>query len=167
MGSFLSVAIWESQFSLYGNSVNVAGKNRFLASQFLEEVKDKSYVKFPDANPEEKLKELEQNILFLKYGGEQNNLKLNPLDEQFQNDWEEVYTRFQNLKSDYGDFQSIEGKQTLSPFDITPLEISSLILISASDKLVNKMGLLIDRNYETLLVTQILLVGLNVTVHEV
>ena len=165
MGSFLSVAIWESQFSLLGNSVNVAGKNRLLTSQFLEEVKDKAYVKMPDADPEEKLEKLEQNILFLQYGGEQDNLKLKPLDEQFQNDWELVYSNFQNLKSDYESFKSISGEQTLSPFDITTLEIDSLILISTSDNLVHKMGLMIDDISETLLVTQIILVVVNVTVH--
>ena len=165
MGSFLSVAIWESQFSLLGNSVNVAGKNRLLTSQFLEEVKDKAYVKMPDADPEEKLEKLEQNILFLQYGGEQDNLKLKPLDEQFQNDWELVYSNFQNLKSNYENFKSISDEQTLSPFDITTLEIDSLILISTSDNLVHKMGLMIDDISETLLVTQIILVVVNVTVH--
>ena len=165
MGSFLSVAIWESQFSLLGNSVNVAGKNRLLTSQFLEEVKDKAYVKMPDADPEEKLEKLEQNILFLQYGGEQDNLKLKPLDEQFQNDWELVYSNFQNLKSNYESFKSISDEQTLSPFDITTLEIDSLILISTSDNLVHKMGLMIDDISETLLVTQIILVVVNVTVH--
>ena len=165
MGSFLSVAIWESQFSLLGNSVNVAGKNRLLTSQFLEEVKDKAYVKMPDADPEEKLEKLEQNILFLQYGGEQDNLKLKPLDEQFQNDWELVYSNFQNLKSNYESFKSISDEQTLSPFDIITLEIDSLILISTSDNLVHKMGLMIDDISETLLVTQIILVVVNVTVH--
>ena len=61
MGNFLSVAIWESQFSFLGNSVNVAGKNRLLTSQFLSEVKDYAYVKLPDSDPDFHLKQLEEN----------------------------------------------------------------------------------------------------------
>ena len=165
MGSFLSVAIWESQFSLLGNSVNVAGKNRLLTSQFLNEVKDHSYLNLPDANPEEKLQLLEENILFLKNGGEQNNIELNPLSEELHPEWEQVYYDFQMIESDFEDFKSISGHQTLSPFDITSLEVDSLVLISSSDVLVNKMGLMVDSITYTLVVLQIILVMVNVTVH--
>ena len=109
MGNFLSVAIWESQFSFLGNSVNVAGKNRLLTSQFLSEVKDYAYVKLPDSDPDFHLKQLEENILFLKDGGMHNNLELNPLDEQFHEDWQEVYSNFQSLETNYESFKAISG----------------------------------------------------------
>lgn len=165
MGSFLSVAMWESQFSLLGNSVNVAGKNRLLTSQFLNEVKDYGYLNLPDANPDEKLRLLEENILFLKNGGEQNNLKLSSLDEQFYPEWDQVYYHFQMVKFDYENFKSISDNQTLSPFDITSLEVDSSVLINSSDILVNKMGLMIDSLSNTLVGLQTILVVINVAVH--
>lgn len=164
MGSFLSVAIWESQFSLIGNSINVAGKNRLLTSQFLSEVKDHAYVKLPDSDPDYHLKQLEENILFLKNGGENDNLKLNPLDERFHGDWEKVYSNFQLLETNYQSFKALPNDQ-LSPFDIYSLETDSMILISSSDNLVEKMGILIDDVSETLITIQIILLIVNVAAH--
>lgn len=165
IGSFLSVAIWESQSSYLGNSVNVAGKNRLLTSQFLNEVKDSSYLKLSDADPENKLNQLEQNILFLKYGGIEDRIQLQPLDEKFNNDWEQVYSNFQNLKSNFEKFKSLDSKQSLSPFDITSLEIDSLMLIAASDVLVYNLGLEVDNSSTFLIGIQIVLLIVNVTVH--
>ena len=165
IGSFLGVAYWESQFSLLGNSVNVAGKNRLLTSQFLNEVKDDAYVKLPDSDPEGKLNELEQNILLLKNGGDQNNFKIDPLREEFNPDWELVYEQFKTIRTDYQDFKLIQSEQNLSPFQISTLEIDSLILINYSDTLVQNMGLLVDESTQKLIVFQITLLGFNVAVH--
>ena len=165
MGNFLSVAIWESQFSFLGNSVNVAGKNRLLTSQFLSEVKDYAYVKLPDSDPDFHLKQLEENILFLKDGGMHNNLELNPLDEQFHEDWQEVYSNFQSLETNYESFKAISGVQSLSPYDIRTLEIDSMILISSSDNLVEKMGIMIDDVSDTLIIVQMILLIVNVAAH--
>jgi signal transduction histidine kinase len=143
----------------------VAGKNRLLTSQFLNEVKDSSYLKLSDADPENKLNQLEQNILFLKYGGIEDRIQLQPLDEKFNNDWEQVYSNFQNLKSNFEKFKSLDSKQSLSPFDITSLEIDSLMLIAASDVLVYNLGLEVDNSSTFLIGIQIVLLIVNVTVH--
>ena len=165
VGSFLGVAYWESQFSLLGNSVNVAGKNRLLTSQFLGEVKDYAYLKLPDSEPEKKLNELEQNILILKNGGEQNNFKIDPLREEFNQDWELVYEQFKTIRTDYQDFKLIQSEQNLSPYQISTLEVDSLILINYSDILVQNMGLLLAESTQTLIIFQITLLGINVGVH--
>ena len=78
VASFLAIATLESQLSSLGNTVNVAGKNRFLASQFMDELKDWAYVKNPHANPEIKLKVLEENIQILKNGGNSNGVIISP-----------------------------------------------------------------------------------------
>ncbi|MFB5631976.1 MAG: histidine kinase, partial [Nitrosopumilus sp.] len=143
----------------------MAGKNRLLTSQFLNEVKDSSYLKLSDADPENKLNQLEQNILFLKYGGIEDRIQLQPLDEKFNNDWEQVYSNFQNLKSNFEKFKSLDSKQSLSPFDITSLEIDSLMLIAASDVLVYNLGLEVDNSSTFLIGIQIVLLIVNVTVH--
>jgi hypothetical protein len=57
----MTLTVFESQSALLGNSINVAGKNRFLASQFIDEVKNFNYLKNPEADPEEKLIALEES----------------------------------------------------------------------------------------------------------
>ncbi|MFB5618599.1 MAG: hypothetical protein ACE5RE_03275 [Candidatus Nitrosomaritimum aestuariumsis] len=84
LGSFMTLTVFESQSALLGNSINVAGKNRFLASQFIDEVKNFNYLKNPEADPEEKLIALEENIYLLKNGGMLNEQEIQSLDVQFE-----------------------------------------------------------------------------------
>ena len=161
VGSFLSVAIWESQFALFGNSVNVAGKNRLLTSQFLHEVY--SHLDSPSSDAEKKLDELEQNILFLKNGGIQNDMHINPLDVQFEHEWNLVHDQFKIMKNDFENLH--QSQLDLTSEQVATLEVDSLILIDYSDILVNKMGLLIDNSTEMLILFQIILLGINVSVH--
>ena len=163
VGSFLSVAVWESQFSLFGNSVNIAGKNRFLTSQFLHE--SYAHVDLFNSHSDDQLTELEQNILFLKNGGIQENIKLNPLDSQFNSDWELVYEQLNQVKTEYQNLKLRQLESNLSSDDLKTLEVSSLILIDYSDQLVHKMGLAIDNSTAMLINFQIFLLGTNVTVH--
>ena len=141
--------------------MNVAGKNRLLTSQFLHEVY--SHLDSPSSHPVTKLNELEQNILFLKNGGDQNNLKLNPLDEQFEQEWKLVYDQFVLIKTNFETLYELESELTNK--EVLTLEIDSLILIDYSDNLVNEMGLLLDRSTEMLIIFQILLLIINVFVH--
>ena len=163
VGSFLSVAVWESQFSLFGNSVNIAGKNRFLTSQFLHE--SYAHVDLFNSHSDDQLTELEQNILFLKNGGIQENIKLNPLDSQFNSDWELVYEQLNQVKTEYQNLKLRQSESNFSFDDLKILEINSFILIDYSDQLVHKMGLAIDNSTAMLINFQIFLLGTNVTVH--
>lgn len=164
IGSFLTVAILESQISLVGNSVNIAGKNRLLASQFLNELKDSTYAKNSNAMPEVKLNELEENILLLKNGGFDNDLKIQKLDEKFMNEWNVVYQHYGILKSNYEKFtENYDG--IVSTSDVSEIENHASFLIHSSDVLVEKIGIGINQTSQNMILLQIILLESNVGVH--
>ena len=166
IGSFLSVAIWESQFSLLGNSVNVAGKNRLLTSQFEHEVHDHENNDLHSVDPEKRMNELENNILFLKNGGVQNNIELNPLDEQFDRDWQNMYDQFLVVKTNYEDLKQTSSEISYNSI-ITQLETNIEILLDKSNVLTNNLANKISDLTATLIIFQIILVAVNVGVHVV
>lgn len=164
IGSFLTVAILESQISLVGNSVNIAGKNRLLTSQFLNELKDFTYVKNSNAMPEVKLNELEENILLLKNGGFDNDLKIQKLDEKFMNEWNVVYQHYGILKSNYEKFtENYDG--IVSTSDMSEIENHASFLIYSSNVLVEKIGIGINQTSQNMVLLQIILLESNVGVH--
>jgi signal transduction histidine kinase len=164
VSSFLTVVILESQISLVGNSVNIAGKNRLLTSQFLNELKDSTYVENSNAIPEIKLNELEENILLLKNGGFENNLKIQKMDEKFINEWDVVYQHFSMLKLSYeNSIKNSDG--IISKNDISEIENRVSLLIHSSDVLVDQIGIGIDKNSQNMIILQLSLLTSNVGVH--
>lgn len=164
IGSFLTITILESQISLVGNSVNIAGKNRLLTSQFLNDLKDFTYVKNSNAMPEVKLNELEENILLLKNGGFDNDLKIQQLDKKFLNEWNVVYQHYDILKSNYEKFTE-NYDRTVSISDMSAIENHASFLIHSSDVLVEKIGIGINQTSQNMILLQIILLESNVGVH--
>lgn len=163
-GSFLTLAIFESQTALLGNSINVAGKNRFLASQFIDEVKDFTYLKNPEASPEDKLIALEENIHLLKNGGMLNENKIPNLDIEFEKDWLTVQENFIGLKNEYLAFKDKESLN-LSYQDMARLELEFNLFIQSSNNLVESIGNNVKIVSERLVLFQITLLIVNVAVH--
>ena len=164
-GSFVSMTILESQESLIGNSVNIAGKNRLLASQFLNEVKDFVYEKDSDATPDKKLNELEKNIILLKNGQNEGDIKIQKLDEQFMNEWNDVFQQFEKLKSEFTVIQENNNDSVLNLSDMSVIENDTFLLISYSDNLVEKIGSSVDKKSQQMMVLQMILLVVNVVVH--
>jgi hypothetical protein len=164
IGSFLTLAIFESQTALLGNSINIAGKNRFLASQFIDEIKDYAYVKNPDAKPEEKLIALEENIYLLKKGGILNENKIPKLDVAFEQDWIIIQQNFLGLKTEYLNFKD-EEILNRTYRDMTSLELELNLFIQSSDNLVEGIGDHVKELSERLVQLQILFLIVNVAVH--
>lgn len=163
-GSFLTLAIFESQTALLGNSINVAGKNRFLASQFIDEVKDYAYLKNPDAYPEENLIALEENIYLLKNGGMLNENTIPYLDLIFEKDWLIVQKNFLGLKTEYFAFKDKENLN-LTYQDLTRLELEVNLFIQSSDNLVEEIGNHVKTLSDRLVFLQIFFLIVNVAVH--
>ena len=163
-GSFLTLAVFESQTALLGNSINVAGKNRYLASQFIDEVKDLSYLKNPDSHPEDMLVALEENIHLLKNGGILNENKIPRLDQIFEQDWLKVQENFLDLKSEYHIFKEKENSN-LTYQDITNLELEFNLFIQSSDSLVEEIGNHVKSLADRLVFLQIIFLIVNVLVH--
>lgn len=164
IASFLTIAVLESQTSLMGNTINVAGKNRLLASQFMGEVKSEYYVKQPDSNPEKKLEELEENIQFLKQGGTQNGIEIKEISDNRLNDWILVNEKFLSLKTKYLEFKN-KFHSNISYVDLIPLEIEITEFIWASDILTQELGEDVEEFTNDFVILEISLLGINVAVH--
>lgn len=164
LGSFITLAVFESQNALLGNSINVAGKNRFLASQFIDEVKNFNYLKNPEADPEEKLIALEENIYLLKNGGMLNEQEIPSLDVQFEQDWAIVQDSFNGLKSKYLAFRDNENRSGTYQ-DLSNMELELDLFIITSDSLVEVLGNNVKTLSERMVVLQIIFLIVNVSVH--
>lgn len=164
LGSFLTLAIFESQTALLGNSINVAGKNRFLASQVVDEIKDYAFLKKPDASPENKLLLLEENIFLLKNGGKLDKNQISKLDTKFEKDWLLIQENFGDLKSEYLIFKN-KNFSNLDYQDMEEIEFEFNLFIQSSDNLVGQMGNDVKVLSDRLVNLQILLLIVNVIVH--
>jgi hypothetical protein len=83
-----------------GNSINIAGKNRFLSSNLMYNTAEFFLVNSSDiSNINSGIIELETNILTLKNGGKISDIELKPLPSEFSEDWNNVYQKWILLKT--------------------------------------------------------------------
>ncbi len=164
LGSFLTLAIFESQTALLGNSINVAGKNRFLASQLVDEIKDHVFLENPSANPDNKLIALEENIFLLKNGGMLNENQIPNLDKKFEKDWIIVQESFIGLKTEYVEFKNRDSLN-LTFQDMEGIELEFNLFIQSSDNLVEEMAADVKALADRLVLLEIILLMINVAVH--
>lgn len=88
LSSFVILAYFESQGTLLGNSINIAGKNRFLTANVQLATKEYQSGSLSLLDLQKALETLESNILALKEGGSYAGLELKTLPPQFLNYWE-------------------------------------------------------------------------------
>ena len=99
--SFIIFSYYQSQMTYLGNSINIAGKNRFLTSNLLYEVSEylledntKNISKINSA-----INQLESNVLALKQGGNIVGIDLKSLPTEFSDDWNKIYHKWISLKT--------------------------------------------------------------------
>lgn len=98
--SMIIVSYYQSQMTYLGNSINMAGKNRFLSSNLMYDIAEFFLGNSSDiSNINSGIKELETNILTLKQGGKISDIKLKPLPDEFSNDWDNIYQKWILLKT--------------------------------------------------------------------
>ena len=98
--SMIIVSYYQSQMTYLGNSINMAGKNRFLSSNLMYDTAEFFLVNSSDiSNINSDIKELETNILTLKQGGKISDIELKPLPKEFSNDWDNIYQKWILLKT--------------------------------------------------------------------
>ena len=98
--SLIIVSYYQSQMSYLGNSINMAGKNRFLSSNLMYDTAEFFLGNSSDiSNINSGIKELETNILTLKQGGKISDIELKPLPDEFSNDWDNIYQKWILLKT--------------------------------------------------------------------
>ena len=104
----LLLAAFQSQQTLLGNSINIAGKNRFLTmnllfqtSAYLNEVSSSS--SYSSRNSRDRvnnaINNLDNNILVLRQGGITGNIELKPLPSNFLDYWKRIDNDWNSYRS--------------------------------------------------------------------
>ena len=100
--SFSILSYYESQGTHLGNSINIAGKNRFLTSNLLLQISEYFSQEGNNNSDQSKIRsamnQLETNILALKQGGLISDIDLRPLPPMFVEDWNTIYQKWVSLK---------------------------------------------------------------------
>ena len=171
LSSFGILVYFESQGTLLGNSINIAGKNRFLTAnvQLAAEEYQSGSANLSDL--QKALEISESNILALREGGSYAGLELKPLPPQFLNYWEVVSQNWKDYKSTIAEkiitpMQTTREVQAVGQLNTTKeLKTKATALIGSSDVLVTKLGEFAKTNSQNLMLLQILLGIFNIAVH--
>jgi signal transduction histidine kinase len=158
--SFSILSYYESQGTYLGNSINIAGKNRFLTSSLMLHLSE-YFFEGSSGNDISKINhiskinsaidQLETNILALRQGGKVSDVDLKPLPSQFFDDWNIIYQKWVSLKTTLTEniikpneqINSAASATTATTIDKvikTTLETRALSLVDSSNALVTKLG---------------------------
>ena len=167
IGSFGILAYFQSQGSSIGNSINIAGKNRYLTANLLLQTE-----KYLDGSSnvsqlEDAMYKLQTNIMTLKQGGTISGINLRSLPSDFldlsrriDEDWSIFKTYItDNLLKRHEDGQVTAARSNATAQSTTErknLELLASNLIGSSDALVTKLGRQADTNSQNLMLLQIL-----------
>src|SRR5918994_2708240 len=154
ISSFGILAYFQSVDSSLGNSINIAGKNRYLAATLLFEAEKYLDSRLSNADPSRlkaALNNLESNILILKQGGTISGIEIDPLSSEFSSAWYTINKEWQDYKIFVNaniltlDQRLVEtwGQQQSAK---TELESMASGLIKSSDALVTNLGQTTERN---------------------
>src|ERR1044071_4556379 len=161
VGSFGVLAYFQSQQSSLGNSINIAGKNRFLTASVLLQTEKSLYGLSSDISQlTSAMNSLQSNIITLKQGGMISGVDLKPLPSNFMDLWNTVDDRWNGYKTftDKLLASSQTSTATITDKSIKREAVESMAsnLIETSDKLVTVLGQQTDKNSQNLLLLQIL-----------
>ncbi len=166
--SFLVVAYLESQNSLVGHTINVAGKNRVLASQVETELHGMLFQKnMQEDNLDthkvmNAVRNLDENIRLLKHGGNISDNMIPPLPPQFSEDWQNVTDVFVQYQSE---IMELSMSQEMTLQDVEDANKIGDKLISYSDTLTDKLSHKQEISSLQLVMLQIWLGIANVGIH--
>ena len=151
--SFIISSYYQSQMTYLGNSINIAGKNRFLTSNLMLHVSE--YLNIGDNNKNSSIvnsaiNQLESNILALRQGEKiiaEGGIDLKPLPRDFLTDWNAIYQKWISLKTNLANKIMESNNEILNSeksLDIIEkaslLETEAISLIDSSNLLVTKLS---------------------------
>ena len=100
IGSFGTLVYFQSVDSSLGNSINIAGKNRYLTATVLFEaekyLESSSHINLSRLRAA--MDNLESNILVLKQGGKISGIEINPISSEFSNLWNTINKEWKSYK---------------------------------------------------------------------
>ena len=187
--SLIIVSYYQSQMTYLGNSINMAGKNRFLSSNLMYDTAEFLRNSSDISNINSDIKELETNILTLRQGGKISGIELKPLPDEFSNDWDNIYQKWillkttltNNILKESSMVVKVVASETSAPSSFlsssspsSELEINNLIktikeggvlpLVNSSNVLVTKLGEYAKDKSQYSIFLQILFAVLNIGV---
>ena len=171
VSSFGVLAYFQSQQSSLGNSINIAGKDRYLTSnlllqteKYLDGTSDASQLKAA-------MNSLQSNIITLKQGGTISGVELKPVPSGFFDLWKNVNRNWNLYKTFVTQILTPyrQAKATTSSLTTTAKATDQLILkkqfesmasnlIVPSDRLVTQLALQTDKDSDDLISYQIIFV---------
>lgn len=173
--SFLIVAYLESQNTLAGHMINIAGKNRVLTSQVGSELHkvvahDQLQSNVTDSISSElnmvsvfsALHFLEANIHILKNGGNVSGIETAPLSPQFNKEWQDMADMFVLY---HDSISSLTERENFTIENLEKIEWTGEELLTLSDILTEKMSKESEVLSFQLVILQILLGIINVIIH--
>lgn len=166
-GSFFILTFYQSQGTSIGNSINLAGKNRYLTSNSLLQTE-----KFLDGSSdilklEAARDSLEANIDAITYGGSISGVNIKSLPSDFSE-------YLNNVSSDFSAYNALIDEKIIGRSQGTlgtpetvivlkqDLEATASNLVRSSDILVTALGSYADNNSQNLIILQIFLAVLNI-----
>ena len=166
IGSVLILTLFESQKTLLGNSINLAGKNGFLIQSVLLETEKYRLGEPFVGNPTLKLGLLNDNILILKSGDDVGDLKVLPLPSELQVFWNELRIEYLDFSATARQISNIKDSGgIISESDILHLENSGQKILEKSNILVDELSKYSETRSQTLIYLQIFLAMVNIGVH--
>jgi Type IV pili methyl-accepting chemotaxis transducer N-term len=121
ISSFAILAYSQSQQTLLGNSINIAGKNRFLTMNVLFQTSDylTGVISSSSSNNIAKvnaaINKLDTNIIVLRQGGKITDIELKPLPLKFLDSWKRI-------DDDWNSYRSFIMNRIVNPKSILLLE---------------------------------------------
>jgi signal transduction histidine kinase len=171
VSSFGTLVYFQSQRSSLGNSINIAGKNRYLTANVLLQTEKYLYGISSSSSDTLQLKNamnsLESNIVTLKQGGKISGVDLKPLPSNLlafwnsvDNNWSIYKTYLTNkLLASPSETRSATITKTTTDQSLdrkVVVESMASNLIESSDNLVTFLGQQTDKNTQNLMLLQIL-----------
>src|SRR5581483_2384792 len=173
IGSFGVLSYYQSQQSSLANTINIAGKNRYLTSNLLLQAERHLDGTSNILQLNAAMNALQSNILTLKQGGIISGLQLQPLPATFYDMWNTINTKWSNFKTSivnnlinpsYGDRTKEEDAVTAISNSTLRQQFNQLAsdLIIASDVLVLKLAEQSNQNFSEPIILQSIFVPLNI-----
>jgi signal transduction histidine kinase len=176
IASVIILSHFESQGTLLGNSVNIAGKNRFLTSSILLQTEEylSGFSNVSAVNAA--VNNLQSNLLLLKQGGHASlSVELAPLPSKYLNLWDTINNRWQAYKG-FIINNMIKPTPFVSSFSSTTGSLSTVNLATAkkesqlmaseiinlSNSLTADLGNDVKNNSQSLILLEMLLGALNI-----
>ena len=180
--SFSILSYYESLGTYLGNSINIAGKNRFLTSNLILHISEYFLAGSSDVSKithvskiNSAMDQLESNILALRQGGKVSNIELKPLPSEFFYDWNIIYQKWVSLKTILAN-NIIKPNEKINPAAATittaaidkvmktTLETNALSLVDSSNALVTKLAEYAGNISQNSMVLQRIFAVLNIAV---